>query len=165
MNNLLKVKGKSNLIALIISILIAEGTGALSALLSGNIKQLYASLKGPSFAPPGWLFGIVWPILFLLMATAAYRIWMLREQDMDANLSLWFYAIQLILNFFWQILFTTFQLRGAALLEIIVLLILIIITTLKFYKLDKTSGYLMIPYILWVSFASVLTYSYWVLNK
>ncbi|MGE5329444.1 MAG: TspO/MBR family protein [Deltaproteobacteria bacterium] len=149
----------------IISILIAEAVGVLSALFTQDTMQQYKQLIQPPFSPPGWVFPIVWSILFLLMGLASYRVYNEGIERKDVKNALVFYAIQLILNLCWTIIFFRFQMRGFAFVWLLILLTFIIITTIKFYKIDKVSAYLMIPYILWVAFAGVLNFSIWQLNK
>jgi len=156
---------KGSLLALVVSILISEGVGALSALFTTGIMGKYKELIQPSFSPPGWIFPIVWGILFLFMGIASYLVYSSGADKKEVKSALSFYALQLVFNFFWSILFFRFELRGFAFLWIIALLILILITTVKFYRINKTAGYLMIPYLLWVSFASVLNFAVWQLNK
>lgn len=148
---LIKVDGNRDIKKLIISILLSEGVGALAGFLTKDSMKLFESLNKPGFAPPAIVFPIVWPILYLLMGIAAYRIWM-----KGGDLTLYF--IQLAVNFIWPIVFFKFGLIGAGFLVILVLLILITLTTLQFYKIDKTAAYLMLPYLLWVAFATVLNY-------
>ena len=156
---------RGSLLALAISILISEGVGLLSALFSMGTMEKYQDLIQPSFSPPGWVFPIAWGILYLLMGIASYLVYSSGADKKEIKNALSFYALQLIFNFFWTIIFFRLDLRGFAFLWIIALLILIIITTVKFYKINKTAGYLMIPYILWVSFASVLNFAIWQLNR
>jgi translocator protein len=163
-SNLLRVDGKRNLIALALSILIAEGTGFLSGFLARSGPDFYESLKRPAFSPPGWVFPVVWTILYLLMAIAAYRIWLKGKSGEDVKKALTLYAVQLFFNFLWSIIFFRFQLFGLAFLELLILLVFILLTTFEFYKIDKKAAYLMVPYILWVSFAGVLNYVIWRLN-
>ncbi|MCT4618102.1 MAG: tryptophan-rich sensory protein [Marinisporobacter sp.] len=160
-----KVKGKRNLFALIVFIFIPQLVGILSGFLTRGSSDAYQNLIQPSFAPPGWVFPIVWVILYLLMGIASYRIWMLGGEKKEVKNALFYYGLQLVFNFFWSILFFGVGLRGLAFIELLVLFVLIIITTMKFYRLDKTAGYLMIPYILWVAFAAILNFSIWQLNK
>lgn len=162
---LISVNGNIDWGALIISIIIAEGIGYLSAAFSMTSPSYYKELARPSFAPPAWIFGPVWIILYLLMAIAAYRVWMYRNTKKGVYRALFYYFLQLLLNFLWSIIFFRYRLIAIAFFEIIILLIFIIITTVKFFKIDKISGLLMIPYILWVSFASILNYSLWILNS
>lgn len=165
MKNIFKVDGKFDLTALILSILLAEGTGLLSGYLGMSDRTFYKNLVRPSFSPPGWIFPIVWTILYLLMAIAAYRIWLQGKEGKDVKKALKLYGIQLVLNFLWTIIFFRFQLFGAAFIELMVLLVFILLTTFSFYEIDKKAAYLMIPYILWVSFAGVLNYAIWKLNS
>ena len=164
MFNIFKVKGEKNIIALIISILIAEGIGQLSGFLSMTASNDYEKFNKPPFSPPGWVFPIVWTILFFLMAVAAYRIWMKGKSGEDARKALVLYSTQLFLNFLWSIIFFRFRLYAIAFLELLLLLVFILLTTFEFHRIDKTSGYLMIPYIAWVSFAGVLNFAIWMLN-
>lgn len=165
MKNIFNVNGKFNLPALLLSIFLAEGTGILSGYLGMSDRSFYSSLIRPSFSPPGWIFPVVWTILYLLMAIAAYRIWMYGEEGADVKKALTLYGIQLVLNFLWTIIFFRFQSFGLAFIELLVLLVFILLTTFSFYEIDKKAAYLMIPYILWVSFAGVLNFAIWRLNS
>ena len=156
---------KRRAIGAFISISIAEGVGILSALLTQNTMGKYKELQQPLFSPPGWVFPIVWSILFLMMGIASYLIYYHGFQNLKVKNSLVFYVIQLAFNFFWTIIFFRFGLRGFAFLWILILLSLIVLTTVKFYKIDKIAAYLLTPYILWVSFAIILNFSIWQLNK
>lgn len=156
---------KFNLIKLIIAIAIPLSVGSFSSFLTSDTMQQYQKLEQPSFAPPGWIFPVVWTILFILMGIASYRVYNKGLQNPDVKSALVFYVAQLSVNFFWTIFFFGFGWRGFAFLWLILLWILIIITTVKFYKIDKVAGYLLIPYLLWVSFAGLLNYSIWQLNR
>ena len=138
--------------------------GLLSGYLTAEAMELYQNLEQPAFSPPGWIFGPVWIVLYILMGYASYRVWERREKY-KVNTALTYYGVQLVFNFFWSLIFFRFQLRGLALLEIFILLTLIIITTIKFYKIDKWAAYLLFPYIGWVGFATILNYSIWILNR
>ena len=164
MFTIFKVKDKKNIIALIISILLAEGIGFLSGFLSMTSSSDYQNFNKPTFAPPGWVFPIVWTILFFLMAIAAYRIWMSGKSGEDVTKALFLYGTQLFYNFLWSIIFFRFRLYAIAFLELLVLLVFILLTTFEFYRIDKPSAYLMFPYIAWVSFAGVLNYTIFMLN-
>lgn len=161
----LNLDNKRSIPALIISILIAEGTGALSGYLGMFNNEAYESLIKPSFTPPSWLFAVVWPILYLLMAIAVYRVWIKGKSGANTGKALILYGIQLFLNFLWSILFFRFRLVGLAFLELMLLLVFILLTTFEFFKKDKLAGFLMLPYILWVSFAGVLNFTFWMLNN
>jgi tryptophan-rich sensory protein len=163
--NIFKVNGNFDIKALLLSILITEGTGFLSSFLSMSDPSFYSTLKKPYFSPPGFIFPIVWGILYFLMALAIYRIWMKGKEGIFINKALFLYFIQLVLNFLWSIIFFRFNLYGLAFLELILLLIFILLTTFEFFKIDKVAGFLMIPYIIWVSFAGVLNFAIWYLNE
>ncbi len=163
--NPFKVYGKFNLIKLLVSVAIPEGVGILSRVLTSNQMEVYKKLEQPPFAPPSWVFGVVWPILYLLMGLAAYRIWMHKSQGVDTKDALFYYYAQLVFNFIWSILFFRLGLRGLALVDLIILLIFVIITTVKFYRVDKLSGWLMIPYIIWLIYATFLNLAVWLLNR
>ncbi|WP_097028122.1 TspO/MBR family protein [Clostridium peptidivorans] len=165
MTNIFKVNGKKNIPLLIIIIVLTEAAGALSGFLGMSNRQNYANLIKPAFSPPGWVFGIVWPILYLLMSIALYRILLLRKQGKDVTRGLVYYFIQFGLNLLWPIIFFRFNLYGLAFIELLVMLVFILLTTFEFARHDKISAYLLIPYILWVSFAGILNFSIWMLNE
>jgi tryptophan-rich sensory protein len=164
MLRLFTVKGRRDIFALIISIIISEGVGLLSAAYSMGMGDFYKELVKPAFAPPAWVFLPVWLILYLFMGIASYRIGLLGTGTRGVKSALFNYTIQLLLNFLWSIIFFRYRLVGIAFIEIVILLLFILITILKFFKLDKTAGLLMLPYLLWVGFAAVLNYSLWMLN-
>lgn len=163
--SLFKVEGRRNIPALLISIIIAEGIGALSGYLGMSNPTTYESFIKPNFTPPAWVFPIVWPILYFLMAVAAYRVWLRGRGSISSTKALTLYFIQLTLNFLWTIIFFRFRLIGLAFIELMLLLIFILLTTFEFFRIDKVAGFLMIPYILWVSFAGVLNFTFWMLNN
>lgn len=135
--------------------------GGLSAMLSQSGMVAYAMMKKPALLPPGWLFPVVWTIMYILMGLASYLV-LTSGKESDAALIA--YAIQLFFNFFWSILFFRMGLCVTAFLWLIVLWFLILRTTVLFYRIVKTAGYLMIPYLLWVAFAGYLNLSICLLN-
>lgn len=163
--NWITVNGKRNFFTLIVSILLSEGIGFLSGTLSMTSPDQYEALVKPEFAPPAWIFGIVWVLLYFLMGLAAYRIWMIGIQKTKVQNALALYMIQLALNFLWSFIFFKYQNYSAAFIELLILWFFILWTTVEFFELDKKTGWLMIPYILWVSFAAVLNYFIWQLNR
>ncbi|MGL5415306.1 MAG: TspO/MBR family protein [Clostridium sp.] len=163
--NIFKVDGKFKIKPLIIAILIPFLGSGLVSFFSGMGKGLYLSIEKPPLSPPGWIFGIVWPILYLLMGVASYRIYMKEEIIRKGSNSIFIYGVQLILNFLWPLLFFGLRLYGVAFLELIVLFIFIVITFIKFYKVDKTAAFLMLPYLLWTIFAGYLNFGVWFLNE
>ncbi|MCY6485188.1 tryptophan-rich sensory protein [Clostridium aestuarii] len=164
MKGILMVDGERDIGAFIISIIISVGTGILASVFAGVPRIMYQSFNKPFFAPPGWIFPIVWTILYLLMGLAVYRIYLVGKSGQNIKCALIFYGIQLILNFIWPIIFFRFDLKSVAFFELLVLMGFIIITMVEFFKADKKAGYLLIPYFIWTVFASVLNYSIWMLN-
>ncbi|TDQ06943.1 TspO/MBR family protein [Pedobacter metabolipauper] len=156
---------KFNPLALIINLLITLSIGAGGAFLTAqSVKTWYPYINKPSFNPPNWVFGPMWTLLYILMAISAYLVWQKRKQIEHLPRTMAIYFIQLVLNLFWSFLFFYSHLLGAAFYEICALLIAIIVNARVFYKIDKTAGLLYIPYILWVSFATLLTYNIFKLN-
>ena len=147
---------------LLLSLLISLGVGGLSALLTKDSMEQYGALKQPPLSPPGWLFPVVWSILFLLMGIAAYRVWM--EDGTGRNGALILYGIQLSFNFFWTLIFFNMGNYALAFFWLLALWILILLTTLRFFKEDTIAGWLMVPYLLWVAFAGYLNAGVWLLN-
>jgi len=144
------------MIKLIASIVICQLAGIIGAFFTTpSISGWYASLNKPFFNPPSWLFGPVWILLYLLMGVSLYLVWSQKNQA-GKKLALTIFAIQLGLNSFWSIVFFGLQLPWVAFLEILVLLFFIVLTIVKFFPISKISAYLLIPYLLWVSFASLL---------
>lgn len=144
-------------------LLITQITGLFSNLLSGNTRQIYSSLNKPPLAPPGWLFGAVWPVLYLLIAIAAYMIYQ-QHQTPDCKKAIQLYWAQLFINFLWPIVFFRFNWYGGAVGVIILLDILVAITMVRFYHIKKGAGYLLIPYFLWILFATYLNIGIVLLN-
>ncbi len=162
MKNIFYVNGRINIKALIVFILIPLAVGALSGYISMSGEQVeYIS---PSFAPPDYVFPIVWTILYILMGIASYRVWMKRCSINYDQMALILYFIQLIFNFFWPIIFFKYGMFRFAFVWLLVLLVLVILTTIKFFQIDKKAGWLMIPYIIWLAFASILNYNIIKLN-
>jgi len=152
-------------LAFIINIALTLIVGALGGWATAlSVKTWYPTLNKPSFNPPNWLFALVWTTLYILIGIAAYLIWVKRDRIVHFPRVAAIYLIQLGLNLGWSFIFFYFHEIGYALMEIIILLILIIVNAVLFYKIDKWAGLIFVPYILWVSFASFLTYSIYILN-
>lgn len=147
---------------LLLSLLISLGTGGLAALFTGNSMEFYQSLKQPPLSPPGWVFPLAWTILYSLMGAAAYLVWM--RDSTGRNGALFFYGLQLIFNFVWPLLFFNARAYLASLIWLLLLWVLILITTARFFQETKAAGWLMIPYLLWVAFAGYLNAGVWLLN-
>lgn len=155
--DILKIQWKN----LVTCLAIPLAVGGLSAMLSQSGMATYAMMNKPAFSPPGWVFPVVWTILYVLMGIASYLV-LTSGKPNDAALTT--YAIQLFFNFFWPILFFRMGLCVTAFLWLIVLWVLILRTTVIFYRIVKTAGYLMIPYLLWVAFAGYLNLGICLLN-
>ena len=155
---------KIHWLKLLASIALAEAVGGLSALLSGDISAVYRSLILPPLAPPGWLFPLVWTLLFAMMGVAAYLVGQ-APVSADERRSAWrWYAAQLLVNMSWPVVFFRFQLWGWALAVLIVLIVLVIVTTVKFARIKRLAGYLLLPYLLWLLFAAYLNLGVVILN-
>jgi benzodiazapine receptor len=152
------------ILQIIVSILIAQAAGLIGSLATADsLSNWYIDLVKPSWHPPNWLFGPVWTMLYTLMGIAAYLIWKQRDLP-QAKTALWIYGIHLVFNGLWSFLFFGFKNPGLAFAEIIVLLTLIMITTIIFWRINSWAGIMMIPYIIWVSFATYLNFTLWQLN-
>ena len=136
---------------------------AVGAIASIQAKSFYAQLIQPAWAPPPWLFGPVWTLLYTMMAIAAWQVWCsggFRNNRMALSL----FCGQLICNALWSWLFFVWHLGALAFADIVFLWVLVFATLLSFWRVRRLSGALLIPYLLWVSFASALNYSLWQLN-
>jgi tryptophan-rich sensory protein len=149
---------------LVISIIICQLAGVLGSVFTmPAIPGWYVSLNKPSFGPPNWLFGPVWILLYTLMGISLYLVWS-RKGSAGAKTALILFAIQLGLNTLWSLIFFGLRLPSAAFLEILVLWLFILLTILKFFPISKVAAYLLILYLLWVSFASLLNFYIFRLN-
>jgi tryptophan-rich sensory protein len=148
---------------LFISILVPFIASTIGSLFTASsVSTWYLTLNKPVFNPPGWIFGPVWTLLYLLMGIALYLVWIDKAKNKEK--AYWLFGIQLGLNALWSILFFGLKNPLFAFIEIILLWIAILMTIIYFYKINKKTIYLLLPYILWVSFASVLNFSLMILN-
>ena len=147
-----------------IQILLAEAVGALSAALSGNIGGIYPTLNQPPLSPPGWVFPIVWPILYALMGIAAALVLAAPAPQEEKARALKLYAAQLMINFLWSIIFFRFENYWMALIFLLALDILVAVTLIKFWKIRPAAGWLLVPYLLWILFATYLNWGVAQLN-
>ena len=136
--------------------------GGLSALLSGNMSAAYMDYVRPPLSPPGWVFAVVWPILYALMGYASYLV---AEAPGDKKKPLTLYAVQLAVNFMWSIVFFRFGSVGGALILLILLWGLVLLTIRSFADVSEKASDLLIPYILWLSFALYLNLGIFMLNQ
>lgn len=177
------------IVILALFILLCLGAGAVGGLFTADaISTWYPTLTKPSLNPPNWIFGPVWTILYILMGVSLYLVWRSGWKVVNPILvpkkkawnrwsaRFWtgdwqkqnviaIFAVQLILNALWSYLFFGLHLPGLAFFEILALWFAIIYTIVNFYRISKLAAWLLVPYIVWVSFASYLNYSIWVLNR
>ena len=154
----MKIRNKS---ALIISILIPLTVGTMSALFSGNMSS-YSILTQPAFSPPGFIFPVVWTILYILMGASSYIVYFSNSSNKSKALLL--YCIQLFFNFCWSIIFFGLDLFLFAFIWLIALIFIIIIMIRQFLIVNPLSAYLQIPYLIWCIFAAYLNFSIFLLN-
>ena len=153
-----------NIFRLIASLIICQLAGVIgSVFTTPAISGWYASLEKPAFNPPNWIFAPVWIFLYLLMGVTLYILWQNLPKK-EAKIALVFFAIQLVLNVLWSVVFFGLELPLLAFLEIIILWIFILLTMIKSSRVSKMPVYLLLPYILWVNFAAILNFFLWRLN-
>lgn len=144
-------------------IIAAEAAGILSGLLSMGGMEVFDQIAvKPDFMPPGWVFPVAWSILFALMGIAAARVTLSGGDGSKAALNL--FIAQLIVNFFWPLLFFNGQAYGLALIWLLFLWFLVFVLTIRFFRIDRTAGLLLLPYLVWLTFAAVLNYAVFMLN-
>ncbi len=149
---------------LLLAIFVCESAGIIGSIFTTSaISTWYSTLQKPSFSPPNWLFGPMWVILYALMGISLYLIWKSKPSLQKGFAEKLFYT-QLILNAAWSVIFFGIQSPVMAFLEIVVLWVLILITILNVGKLNKTAGFVLIPYLVWVFFAALLNISIVFLN-
>ena len=150
----------------IIAIAISLGVGTLSALLTRGSMDIYGEIETPPLAPPGFLFPIVWAVLYVLMGISSALIWQRREENPTvAKRGLRFYGISLVFNFLWSIIFFNYQSYLAALVWLAALLYFIVRTVIEYKKISPVAAYLEIPYAVWVLFAGYLNFGIFWLNR
>lgn len=156
---------KSKILKLLASLALPLILGAIAGLYTADaIPEWYKGLNRPSFSPPNWLFGPVWTILYILMGISLFLIWK-QGVSKERNIAMFVFLLQLLLNFAWSFIFFYYNMIGLALIEIILLWISILVMLILFYKIKPMAAYLNIPYLLWVSFATILTAAYFILNR
>jgi tryptophan-rich sensory protein len=149
----------------IISFLVCHGAGIVGSLFTVSAIPLwYATLEKPELSPPNWIFGPVWLLLYTLMSFSIYFIWEKGLKKPENKFIFYFFMIHLVANALWSIFFFGMENPLLALFDIMLMWLMILVLTFKFYKIKKLSTYLFIPYLLWVTFAIYLNYSIWTLN-
>lgn len=146
--------GFQNVAVLIGFLALALGVGVFAGLITEpNVLTWYPVLAKPSFNPPNWVFAPVWTTLYILMAVAGWRVWRITDFESRALL---FWAVQLVLNFAWSFIFFGAHNIGLALIEIAALWLMVLLTMVAFFRIDRIAGWLFAPYLAWVSFAAAL---------
>ena len=148
----------------IISIAIAEGVGFLSGFIAGEQRQVYETLALPYLSPPGWVFPVAWGILYALMGLSAYWVYIAPPEREGRKGALRLYAAQLFVNFLWSIVFFRFNAFGTALIILVVLDVLVPLFMISCLSIKRAAAYLLIPYILWILFATYLNTGIYMLN-
>ncbi len=159
------VKNRFNLVKLAVSIIVVLAIGFFGSFFTASsVDSWYQTINKPSFNPPNSIFGPVWTILYIMIGISLYLVWNSNADKKLKRKTYYIFGAQLFLNFLWSILFFGNNLISLAFVEILLLWIAILLNIIFAYKISKTAGILLIPYLLWVSFASFLNYSIMVLN-
>jgi benzodiazapine receptor len=154
-----------DIIKLATSIVACQCAGIIGSIFTtAAIPTWYAALQKPPFTPPNWLFAPAWVTLYLLMGIAAFLIWRQGLEQKGVKSALIIFLVQLVFNALWSVVFFGLQSPLYGVVVILALWVAILLTILRFFKLSTAAGALLLPYILWVSFASVLNISIWILN-
>ncbi|MCL4354729.1 tryptophan-rich sensory protein [Patescibacteria group bacterium] len=160
------MKQSKNILRLIISIAICQSACLIGALFTvSSIENWFNLLNQPSFRPPNWLFGPVWTTLYTLIGISLYWIWTAGTEKKEVKDALKLFAIHLALNASWSIVFFGMHNIFLSLVNIIALWILIVMVMFKFYKINRKASLILLPYLAWVSFATILNYNIFLLNK
>ncbi len=155
---------KEKLYGILFYIFTAEGIGALSALITGSFSDFFLKYEEPPLLPPGWLFPVVWTVLYALMGYSAYLVSRAdASKDVRKN-ALTVYWLQLAFNFLWSIIFFRFELLWVGFVDIVLLLISVCVMTVMFFRIKPKAGWLNVPYIIWVAFATYLNLATAVIN-
>lgn len=157
-NFFMKIQWKT----LFICLLIPLAVGGISAFLTKDGMEAFSAANKPPLTPPNWLFPVVWTILFILMGIASYLV---ATSGKPSQAALTVYGLQLVFNFLWSIFFFNMQWYLFAFVWLFVLWFLILVTTMSFKQISKAAGYLMVPYLLWVTFAGYLNFGVYLVNR
>lgn len=155
---------RHQLLGLVGWLALSFATEAVGAAASINAREFYAQLTQPTWAPPGWVFGPVWTVLYALMGISAWMIWRANGFARAARVALALFVIQLALNGLWSWLFFAWHKGALSFGEILVLWCFILATAIAFWRINRVAGALLFPYLAWVTFAAVLNYHMWRLN-
>lgn len=156
---------KINKRLLLICVVVPLIVGIAAGLLTRNSMEVFAAIEKPPFAPPAWLFPVVWTILYILMGISSYLVLTSDANNKEIENAMKLYTYQLIVNFLWPTFFFNFGWYLFSFLWLVLLWILVFFMIRKFYDISKLAAYLNIPYILWLTFAGYLNLGIWLLNK
>lgn len=158
---------KSNRVALVIALAIPFGVAALGGIATASsVSTWYPTRKKPAWSPPAWLFGPVWTLLYFMMGLASWLVWQKRAQnESQVRRALGWYGLQLSLNLAWSVIFFGLRQIGLALIDIAALWSTLTITIVKFGRIRRDAAGLMLPYLLWTTFATALNAAVWSLNR
>ncbi len=151
-------------LGLLFSLLLVFAAAAAGGLASASAGSFFMELDRPLWAPPAWLFGPAWTVLYLLMGVASWPVWR-RGGFSEARPALTLYIVQLVLNGMWTWLFFVMRSGSLAFVEIIILWILILATIIAFWRKNRLAAVMLVPYLIWVAYASALTFSLWQRNQ
>ena len=155
----------TTVLKLITAIAVSELAGVIGSFFTASSVQIwYPTLIKPAFSPPAWVFAPVWTTLYLLMGIAVFLVWSKGFNRRDVRTALAIFIYQLVLNTLWSVFFFGLEDPGAALIEIVSLLVAIIATVVAFARISRPAAWLFAPYLFWVSFAAYLNYALWALN-
>jgi benzodiazapine receptor len=156
----------NNIVKLIVATVVCELAGIIGSVFTApSIASWYAGITKPALNPPSWVFGPVWTTLFALMGISAFLIWKKGLDRRDVKIAIGIFIGQLVLNTLWSIIFFGLHSPAGALVEIVFLWLAILATIIVFAKISKLAAWLLVPYILWVSFAGYLNFMIWALNS
>lgn len=150
---------------LMLALFIPLVVGAASAALTARQMAAYGSMSKPPLSPPAWVFSVAWTILYIIMGLASYFVFTSENQDKSRTSALFLYMLQLVMNFMWSIIFFGWTMYMLAFIWLLIMWGIVIICAFCFFSIKKTAGYLMIPYILWLTFAAYLNLGAYLLSR
>jgi translocator protein len=152
-------------LGLLVFLAIALAAGGIGSLLQGSdVGGRYLAFERPAWAPPSWAFGVVWPVLYVLIGIAGWRVWRARGSVRAAGTALGLWAVQLVVNASWPGVFFGLEAFGPAIVVIAVLDVLVVLTIVAFWRIDRIAAWLLVPYLLWILYATALNVALWQLN-
>lgn len=161
---MMRMKGKFYWKSLLVCLALPLAVGTLASLMVGEAVLGYALMRKPPLSPPGWVFPLVWSLLYTLMGLASWLVWTAEASLPRKRRALTLYALQLAVNFFWPLIFFKSRLYLAAFFWLILLLLLAGACTVRFFCIRKSSAHLLLPYLLWLAFAAYLNMGVYLLN-